>query len=626
MISATNNLLATCSVSVQLAEHFFEIHLDSLKLFCLMLVQYNMDATELQKENRLLKLKLEMLQQERHQHAEERKQHAQERQQHIAEIAQFTQALDDKQQQIERLHHRIKLLLQKVRGSRQERIDPDQLTLFSLEELEALAAELEQHPGDEPLLETEPSGRGKRRRGRKGKLPADLPREVIRHELSEGDRACPCCGDERIEIGEESSEQLEVIPMQFKVIENVRVKYACRRCQNEGTSGQVTIADKPPQPIEKGLPTAGLCAYTVLSKFGDHQPLYRFEDITSRCGYTIRRSTQCGWQAAMADLALSLVMRMKHLLLQSKVIHTDDTSIKLLEGKGVAHTAKFWPYVGDADHPYVVFDFTRTRERDGPAEFLRGFQGYLQADAYSGYDGIYAGKQVKEVACWVHARRYWHQASDNDPKRANQALSYIARLSQVEKQLRQTYPASDIQGHRDYESIAVARQEHSLPILESFKAWLDTESENKRILPKSPIRAAFTYTLNQWDALCRFTEAGFLSYDNNLAERMVKIPAIGRKNYLFVASHKGGCRAAIHYSLVSSAKANGVEPYAWLKDVFARLPYHRDGEAHQQATDGESVTSGELDYLLPDVWLKANPSHRWTIDEIRRAEREAKDV
>ena len=171
--------------------------------------------------------------------------------------------------------------------------------------------------------------------------------------------------------------------------------------------------------------------------------------------------------------------------LQSKVIHTDDTSIKLLEGKGVAHTAKFWPYLGDADHPYIIFDFTRTRGRDRHAELLRGFEGYLQADAYSGYDGIYAGDKVKEVA----------------------------------------------------------------------------------------------YTLNQWEAFCRYTDEGYLSYSNNAAERAVKIPAIGRKNYLFVASATGGCRDAIHYSLVSSAKANGVEPFAWLKDVLSRLPHHRGGKA-----------------------------------------------
>jgi transposase len=190
----------------------------------------------------------------------------------------------------------------------------------------------------------------------------------------------------------------------------------------------VAIADKPPQPIEKGLPAPGLCAHTVLSKFGDHQPLYRQEDIHSRLGMTIRRSTLCDWLQALASLATPLVMRMKFLVLQSAVIHTDDTSIKMLQpGKGVALTAKFWPYLGDWLHRYAVYDFTLNRERDGPQRFLGDFEGYLQADAYSGYDCIYASEKVHEVACWVHARRYWHQALDSDPVRANTALGFIAR-------------------------------------------------------------------------------------------------------------------------------------------------------------------------------------------------------
>jgi transposase len=403
-------------------------------------------------------------------------------------------------------------------------------------------------------------------------------------------------------------------------VQHDRVKYACPACE-----GQVAIADKPPQPIEKGLPGPGLCAHTVLSKFGDHQPMYRQEDVHARLGYLIRRSTLCGWQAALAALAKPLVDRMKVLVLQSHVIHTDDTSIKMLEpGRGATRTCKFWPYLGDWEHPYAVYDFTLSRERDGPAKFLEGFCGYLQGDAYSGYDGIYAGNSVWEVACWIHARRYWHQAVDNDANRANMALGYIARLSQIETQLSQAYPPKNLQGERDFAAVAAGRQEHAVPILDQFKSWLDEERANKRILPKSPIRAAFTYTLNQWEALCRYTQEGYLSYDNNIAERLVKISAIGRKNYLFVGSQRGGEGAAVMYSLVSSAKANGVEPFAWLRDLFTDLPCHRDGEAFAQSAGGEAVTSTELDHLLPDRWLQSHPDCVWTIDVIRREERRRK--
>jgi len=574
-----------------------------------------MNATELRRENERLKAAL----------AQSQGKLDQATAQHEAVTQQFTATLEEKDRRLSALEHQLKILLQQIRGSRQERIDPDQLLLFSADELKEIADQLAQQNADDEFLDDDPDGPKRKKRrispGRVGKLPDHLEREIIRHELSPEERACPCCGELRAEIGVETSEQLELIPAKLKALEHHRVKYACRSCEEH-----VAIADKPPQPIEKGLPGPGLCAHTVLSKFGDHQPMYRQEDIHSRLGKTIRRSTLCSWQASLAGLATALVMRMKYLVLQSQVIHTDDTSIKMLEpGRGITRTCKFWPYLGDWLHPYAVYDFTLTRERDGPQKFLADYQGYLQADAYSGYVCIYAGDDVFEVACGIHARRYWHRAIDNDPVRANTALGFIARLSQVETQLREAYPFENLQGKRDFAAVARGRQAHALPILEEFKAWLDTESESKKILPKSPIRAAFTYTLNQWDALVRYTEKGYLSFDNNVAERLVKIAAIGRKNYLFVGSENGGHGAAIMYSLVSSAKANGVEPFAWLKAIFTELPYFRDSDAFRQAADGEPVTSTELDYLLPDHWLAANPDHKWTIDEIRRTEREKRE-
>lgn len=586
-----------------------------------------MNARELQIENERLKKLLSKAQRERE---EERQQHAQaqaqSQAQHTAVAEQFTQTLAEKDQQVAALKHQIKLLLQRIKGSRQERINPDQLMLFSVEELQAIADELEhpsadEHPGDDGSVDPDEDNKKRKiGRSRRKRLPKNLRREILRHELSPQERACPCCGEQRQDMGFVPSEQLEHIPAQWKVIEHQRVKYACRSCTEN-----VAIADKPPQPIEKGLPGPGLCAHTVLSKFGDHQPLYRQEDIHSRTGLVIRRSTMCGWLQTLALLACPLVMRMKYLVLQSKVIHTDDTSIKMLQpGTGVALTAKFWPYLGDWLHPYAVYDFTISRERDGPQEFLDGYKGYLQADAYSGYDCIFASRQVHEVACWIHARRYWHEARDNDAARANMALGFIARLSQIEHQLSAAYPRKNLQGERDFAAVARGRQQHSLPILHDFKAWMDSELNAGRILPKSEIRKAFTYTLNQWDALCRYTQEGYLSYDNNSAERLVKISALGRKNFLFVGNEQAGHNAGILYSLVSSAKANGVEPFAWLRDIFTQLPYHRSGQAFAQSQANEPVTSDELDHLLPDRWLLANPQHTWTIDAVRRQERKQK--
>ena len=566
-----------------------------------------------------------------------------------AATEQFQSQLQEKDSLIASLQSQVKRLMITVRGSRQERINPDQLLLFTDAEIQQLADELEQakqnpdQASDEPngdVIEDDASGseepitddgdngasdkgdnKPKPKRNHKGRrrLPAHMAREIVRHELDEDECKCPCCSEVRKEFSVEKSEQLEYVPAHWKVIEHHRVKYCCSVCEEN-----VVVAPKPPQPIEKGLPGPGLCAYSVLSKFGDHLPLYREEDIHSRAGHTIRRSTICNWLYQLGLLVEPLVMRMKHLILDSKVIHTDDTKIKMLQ-PGICQEAKFWPYHGDWLHNYVVFDFTIDRKRFGPQRFLEDYEGYLQADAYSGYDCVYAPGKVKEVACWIHARRYWYDAREHDSARANMALGYIARLFQIESQLETAYPRINARGERDFAAIAEARQKHSQPLLEEFKGWLEKETMSGRILPKSDIKKAFTYTLNQWNALNRYVQEGYLSMDNNLAERMVKYAAIGRKNYLFVGNERAGRNAANFYSLVNSAKVNTVEPMAWLTDLFTQLPYHRDGVAFKQAAAGEKITSPELDHLLPDRWLEAHPDHVWKIDEIRRQERESKD-
>lgn len=523
----------------------------------------------------------------------ERRARQSERAQHTEVLARYEETVQSQQQTIRRQEHELARLLRRLYGPKQERIDPDQLTLFDAKELEELAEELAAE-ADEHQPPTTSRRRRRRGHGRRP-LPKHLPREQVLYELSEAERRCPCCGETRREIGRETSEQLDYVPASYKVIEHVRVKYACRQCQEH-----VAIAAKPPQPIEKGLPGPGLLAHTVLSKYGDHMPLYRQEDSSTRHGIVLRRSTLCDWIAAAADLARPLYERLCERLRASRIIHTDDTSVKLLDGlSGHARTARFWAYIGDARNPYTVYDFTDSRKRDGPQEFLAGFAGYLQADAYSGYDGLYRDGlwNILEVACWAHCRRYWWEARSTDSPRAHEALGYIGRLYQIEEVVRD----------RAVEEVHAARQEHALPILSDFKSWLD--DQQGRVLPKSPIAQSLTYTLNQWAALNRYCEDGELSIDNNVSERTVKIPALGRKNWLFVASHTGGRRAAILFSLVASCKANAVEPWAYLRDVFTRLP---------------SLPSDGLHDLLPDVWLATHPQHRWQIDDLRREERARK--
>lgn len=524
----------------------------------------------------------------------ERRERQSECEQHAQLVAGYEQTVESQQRTIKQQQHQLAQLLRKLYGPQQERIDPDQLTLFDARELEELAAELQDAPSEGDDQATTSTRRRRRGHGRR-RLPEHLRREQVVYELSAAERSCPCCGETRQEIGRATSEQLEYIPSSLKVLEHIRVKYACRRCEE-----QVAIAAKAPQPIEKGLPGPGLLAHTVLSKYGDHLPLYRQEDIAARYGVIIRRSTLCDWIAAAADLAAPLYERMCELVRASRIIHTDDTPVKLLDPLiGQARTARFWAYIGDVRQPYTVYDFTDSRKRDGPAKFLKGFSGYLQADAYGGYDGLYrdSRQNIFEVACWTHTRRYWWEARTTDSRRAHEALAYVARLYQIEDVVRDA--AAD--------EVRAARQTHALPILDDFHTWL--QQQQPHVLPKSPIGQALTYTLNQWDALLRYCEDGELSIDNNVSERTVKIPAIGRKNWLFVASQAGGRRAAILFSLVATCKANAVEPWAYLRNLFTRLP---------------SLPSQHLDDLLPNAWLAVHPEHRWHIDDLRRQERERK--
>jgi transposase len=514
--------------------------------------------------------------------------------QHAEVVTQLEATVESQQRKIEQQQHQLAQLLRRLFGPKQERFDPNQLSLFDVEELQALAEELTSPAEDESSQEDEASTSSRKRRKGHGRrpLPEHLPREQRRYELSEEERRCPCCGDLRQEIGSETSEQLEYVPASLTIIEHVRVKYACRHCQEH-----VALAAKPPQPIEKGLPGPGLLAQVVLSKYGDHLPLYRQEDIFARHGVIIRRSTLCDWIAEAADVALALYLRMGELVRQSKAIHTDDTTVPLLDPLiGRARTARFWVYIGDAAHPYTVFDFTESRRRDGPATWLDGFRGYLQADGYGGYDGLYRDPRqcITEVACWTHTRRYWWDAKTTEARRAHHALAVIARLYKIEEQAKDA-SATDR---------CALRQEFAQPIMTEFRAWLD--EEQSAVLPKSPIGEAFRYTLNQWDALQVYLSDGDLAIDNNVAERAMKIPALGRKNWMFVASAAGGRRAAILLSLVASAKANQVEPWAWLRDLFAHLP---------------TTPADDIDLLLPDRWLATHPQHRWHIDDLRRQDR-----
>lgn len=505
------------------------------------------------------------------------------------QTAELSATVAEQRKKLQANEQTIRELIQALRGKTRERIDPDQLLLFEIGELETLIEE-------ELQAEREAPGPGRKKRRGRRVIPDHIPTEVIEHTLAEQERLCPIDGQPMPLIRWEESTQLDYDPGKIKKIIHRRAVYACPAKHDEAT---LITAPKPPQPIEKGLPTAGLLSQVVVSKFGDHLPGYRQEDIFARHGIEIRRSTIYSWLAQAADLCQSLYELMIRQVLASKVIHTDDTQVKLID-RSTAGTklARFWGYLGDANHPYAVYDFTSDRSRAGPQKFLANYRGYLQADAYGGYDGIYSSagdpaSGIVEVACWVHCRRYWHKAREQDPARAHHVLAYITRLQEVERATRDC----------DADVRQAKRAEHAVPLLAELGQWLEAET----FLPKSLIGQAATYTRNQWAALNRYVEDGDLSMDNNFAERAMRPIAIGRKNWLFVGSERAGHRAAVLTSLVASCKNNFVEPWAYLKDVFDRMACRPN--------------ENELLQLLPDNWLSDHPRQRWEIADKRRAER-----
>ena len=376
--------------------------------------------------------------------------------------------------------------------------------------------------------------------------------------------------------------------MEVKV--HVLPKYACPKCRDGVSSPPV-----PPKPIPGGIAGAGLVSFVIVSKCADHLPLYRLEDILTRYGVYLSRSTLCDWVRNAALLLEPLAELQKSLVLGSPILWTDDTPVTVLGGKdGGSSKGRFWVYIGDDDHPYSVYDFTMSRDRDGPAAFLKGYQGFLQADAYGGYDGIFLGSdgQIEEVACWAHARRKFFDARSNAPSEANQVLEWIRQLYDVEDRARELTPLDR----------QMLRQRESVPILDRIQEFLDKGSV--RSLPKSALGKAITYARNQWNALRRYTSDGRLTIDNNVSERTLRLQAIGRKNWEFLGSAAAGPRASTLFTILAGAKRHHLEPWVYVRDVIQRM------------CAGES----DLEALLPDRWAAAHPEHvlQHRLDESRR--------
>lgn len=490
-----------------------------------------------------------------------------------------------------RLQHQLMQALRKLYGPRGDSLssgtvgDVAQLLLEFATALEALPVELADLPSamDSSGLDSttiDPATfRRVKRRGRRD-LGSDefdhLPLIRKEHDLKEADKPCPGCHQPRVKIGEESSWQIEYIPGFFQRIEHVQLKYACKHCEHHALNPHIELADKPIQPVEKGMAGPGLLAYVVTAKYADYLPLYRLENIFARNGFEIDRVTQCLWCRDVAGIIKPLYDRMIQRVLGGHVIHTDDTVMPML-APGKTRQARLWVYVGDEANPYNLFDFTISRSRDGPATFLRGYDQVIVADAYGGYDGICLEAGITQAGCRAHARRKFVEARDLSPGIVDEALLLIGKLFTIERQAREKALNSTDRFQ--------LRQSHAQPIIAELRDKLPMWKQS--LLPKHPVAQAIGYVLNQWKPLTAFLADGTIAIHNNLAEQEMKRIALNRKNSLFVGNERGGHTAAILSSLTSTARRHGIDPQIYLTQLLTNLP---------------ATPLSQLDDWLPDRW------------------------
>lgn len=469
-------------------------------------------------------------------------------------IKQLFQSLTEAKFTIDRLTHQLMLLRRAQFGVHAERF-LGQVELFQ----DTVTIDIPAQPKQRISYERVARGRPA--------ISKDLPRVRVEHDLPVADQACSDCGAPMKQIGEETSEQIDYIPAKVQVLVHTRAKYACR-CGEGG----VKTAELPLQPLPKSNASANLLAHVLVSKYLDHVPLHRQERIFARHGIELSRSTLCDWVLGSAALLSPVYEAIKRHVLAAPVIGCDDTILPLQQdGRGRTVQARAWAYLASGWKedklypPAVAFEFTESRSGEHPERFLDGYSGYLQADAFAGFNRLFTDGRIVEVGCFAHARRKFYEVAQTHPPPglAHEALVFIGRLYEIEARIKDQPPPERY----------TTRQSESVPILTRFKAWL--EGHYPTLLPRSALGIAFYYALSNWEALTRYAENGMLSIDNNTVERSIRPLALGRRNYLFVGSDRGGRAAATIYSIVETARLNGREPFWYLADLLARLPGHR---------------------------------------------------
>jgi len=504
---------------------------------------------------------------------------------HQNTIATLTQQRDAYYLEKLRLEVRLAKSLKQAYGPRADRLStPGQLLLDFGGLLDALvtdAADLPAEP-DEGVPRERAASRRLRTRGRRDIGSLDhLPLIEQVYELTDELCRCPTCQAAREKIGTAISYTIEYLPGSFVRVKHIQHKYACRHCEQNGYNPNIALAAKTGgSPIDKGLPGPGLLAYVATAKFSDYLPLHRLQHIFARQGFELDRSTMCLWLADVARLVRPLYDRMVQRALASHVLATDDTVMPLLQPKK-AKQARMWIYQGDEAHPYNVFAFTESRQRDGPAAFLKDFRGTLLADAYGGYDGIVLNQELPRAGCWAHARRKFVDNEKAAPQVARAILRPINGLFDLEKRL-QDLDADERLGRRQAEAV---------PLLDVLHALL--VEQKAKLLPKHPLAEAIGYTLNQWRELTLFTTDPAVPIHNNLAEQQMKRIALLRKNALFAGSSRGGETAAILSSLTSTCRRHAINPQTYLTQLLANLP---------------DTPISRVDQWLPDEWKESSAS------------------
>ena len=477
----------------------------------------------------------------------------------------LTEHATQQQQEIDEQLHRIKQLLRQIFGRRSERSDPAQLELAFLEatgqplepidpELTALASEA---PDDEETNETK---RARRQGGGRRRLPEHLP--LVERHFYPIDT--DCCGAPMQEAGVESTEVLHFEPSSYLRLRTYTHKRACAV-----NNHRVVRATAPEVAFPGTSVTPALVAGIITGKFADHLPGNRQIEIAARQGVELSKATMCGWQAAGADALRPIVAEIKRGILTSPYVHVDDTGLTIQDkaAPGGSRKGYIWSYRGE--HKDVIYEYSRRRQREAPLGVLRTYRGFVVADAYNGFDGLFGPTSGRvEVACFAHTRRKFHEAIATTPH-AVTATAYILQLYRVEAAVKHATP----------EVRLAARQRHSVPIIERFKKWLDEQL--KTALPKGPLAKAIRYALNQWEALKVYLTDGRLPIDNNPAERDLRRVAVGRKNWMFAGSDEGARRAALFYSLIQTCKLNDVNPFEYLRDVLSRVGTTPQARMHE---------------------------------------------